>query len=209
MSAGLYEEGKKALLLCPSPTALHSFYLAWVEHKLGNEKACAQYMASGEDDVQEAVFPNRIFDFTVLHFISEQGQSSLAAYYLGCMLYARDNDEAAAVCWQLAVSRKPDFADAHRALAQAMFECFGDHIAAKAEIEKAFGHSKSPRIFYEWYQLQKVLGTPGKDLLSLLESNMELVEKRQDLVLQYIEQLCRAGYLTKAKNLLDKGEFYT
>ncbi len=209
LSAGLYEEGKKALLLCPSPTALHSFYLAWVEHKLGNEKACAQYMASGEDDVQEAVFPNRIFDFTVLHFISEQGQSSLAAYYLGCMLYARDNDEAAAVCWQLAVSRKPDFADAHRALAQAMFECFGDHIAAKAEIEKAFGHSKSPRIFYEWYQLQKVLGTPGKDLLSLLESNMELVEKRQDLVLQYIEQLCRAGYLTKAKNLLDKGEFYT
>lgn len=209
LSAGLYEEGKKALLLCPNPTALHAFYLAWTEHKLGNEDACTEYIASGEESSREAVFPNKVFDFTVLNFVSGRGESALAAYYLGCMLYARDNDEPAAACWQLAVSRKPGFADAHRALAQAMFECFGDRTAAKTEMEKAFGCSTSPRIFYEWYQLQKALGASCNDLLTLLENNMNLVKKRQDLVLQYIEQLCRSGNLAKAKELLDKGQFYT
>lgn len=209
LSAGLYEEGRKALLLCPNPTALHAFYLAWTENRMGDQEASIQSMEAGEERPQEAVFPNKMFDFSVLSFVSEQGKSALAPYYLGCMLYARDNDTSAAACWQLAVSRKPDFADAHRCLAQAMFECFGDCRATKTEMEKAFGLSRTPRIFYEWYQLQKVLGTPAKALLHLLENNMDLAVQRQDLVLQLIEQLCRTGNFQRAKQLLEEGEFYT
>ena len=122
---------------------------------------------------------------------------------MGCMFYARENEEAAASCWQLAVSRNQEFAAAHRALAQVLFEAYDDISGAKRELERAFACCRDARIFYEKYQLEKVTGASGKELLRLLEDNADLVERRQDLTLQYIEQLSRAGRLEEAKALLD------
>ena len=53
---------------------------------------------------------------------------------MGCMFYARENEEAAASCWQLAVSRNQEFAAAHRALAQVLFEAYDDISGAKREL---------------------------------------------------------------------------
>ena len=209
LSAGLYEEGMKAVLLCPAPTVLSNFYLAWAADRMGDKAACNDYIEKGEAGVQDAVFPNRAFDFTVLDFISESGRSALAPYYLGCMFYARDNEEPAAACWQLSALRKPDFADAHRALAQVMYEHYGDVSAAGVEIEEALRCQREPRIFYEKCQLAKATGALLQERIDLLEANRDLVEKRQDLTVQYIELLCRAGRLTEAKSLLEQGKFYS
>ena len=66
---------------------------------------------------------------------------------MGCMFYARENEEAAASCWQLAVSRNPEFAAAHRALAQVLFEAYDDISGAKRELERAFACCRDARIF--------------------------------------------------------------
>jgi len=209
LSAGLYEEGYRVLGLCPSPTVLSRFYQAWAADKAGNPKAGRTHMEEGERARRDAVFPNRMFDFKVLQYVTEASESALAPYYMGCMFYARENDRQAAACWQRSVSRNPEFADAHRALAQVMFEAYGDLRGAKEELDKAFSGRRDARIFYEKYQLDKVTGATGGACLRLLEENRDLVEKRQDLTVQYIEQLCRLGRLKEAKNLLDKGQFYS
>ncbi len=209
LPAGLYEEGKKALELCPNKTAMLYFYLGWTADKLGDTALCNEYLAKGEASEQEGVFPNTVFDFGVLDFVSGKGKSALAPYYMGCMYCGRDNDKTAAVCWQLAVMRNPEFADAHRTLAQAMFECFNDSTSAKREMEEALRCSREPRIFYEYYQLNKALGASAEELGRLLEDNMDLVEKRQDLILQYIEVLCRTNRLDEADHLLNTSKFYS
>lgn len=209
LPAGLYEEGKKALELCPNKTAMLYFYLGWTADKMGDCEACDAYLEQGETAPQEGVFPNTVFDFGVLDFVSGKGKSALAPYYMGCMYCGRDNDKTAAVCWQLAVMRNPGFADAHRTLAQALFECYNDSATAKAEMEEALKCSREPRIFFEYYQLIKVLGASDDELLALLESNMDLVEKRQDLILQYIERLCRVHRLDEADKLFETAKFYS
>lgn len=208
LSAGLWAEGRKALELCPNHTALSRFYQAWTANQLGDQAGCAAALEQGEGAPQEGVFPNRPFDFQVLEFAAEQGGGALAPYYLGCMYYARSNEVPAVDWWQCAARRRPDFADPHRALAQALFEYYQDRAAAKAEMDQALACSREPRIFYESYQLAKALGVSSQERLAMLESNRDLVDKRQDLVLQYIELLCRVGRLREAKELLDHGAFY-
>lgn len=208
LSAGLYEAGIQALERSPRKTALQWFYRAWAFHQMGDEEAAAESMAQGENSPQEEVFPNRTFDFLALDYVTQNSGSSLAPYYLGCMYCGRDNDEKAAECWQLSVQRNPEFADAHRALAQMLSECLGDNEGAGTEMEKAFALSREPRIFYELYQLRKVRETRNEDLLALLEENMDLVEKRQDLMLQYIELLCWTGQVERTLTMLENGTFY-
>lgn len=209
LSSGLYEEGLKALELCPNRTALLCFYQAWADARLGRAEGFARRVREGEAAPQESVFPNSAFDFLVLQYVSQNSESALAPYYLGCLLYARDNEKPAAACWQLSVQRNPGFADAHRALAQALFECLHDAEGAKREMELALRCSGEPRIFYESYQLEKALGASGDTLLKMLEDHPELVEKRQDLKLQYIERLCRAGRIDDAMEHLKTGTFYS
>jgi tetratricopeptide (TPR) repeat protein len=209
LSSELYDEGIKALLLCKHHTALTAFYLAYATNGLGSYEESQSWLKKAEELPLDSVFPNRTFDFKVLEYATISSNSAIAPYYLGCMLYARDTEEEAAKYWQLSVKRNPDFADAHRALAQAMFETFGDKRTAKEEITKAFELSKEPRILYEMYQLYKVLGTESEALLALLKENMEIAKKRQDLILQYIELLNKTGRLEEAKQMLDQGSFYT
>ena len=168
LSSGLYEEGIKALLLCKHGTALNAFYLAYAADKLGQHEDRESWLEKAEQLPLERVFPNRPFDFKVLEYATQSGNSAIAPYYLGCMYYARDTEKLAAEYWQLSVRRNPDFADAHRVLAQAMFETFGDKITAKDEITKAFELSKEPRMLYEMYQLYKVLGTEDEIYLDYL-----------------------------------------
>jgi len=209
LAAGLYEEGKLALELCPNKTVMLYFYLAWTAEKMGDTVLCQNYLEKGETSPQEGVFPNSVFDFQVLHFVSGKGSSALAPYYLGCMYCGRDNDTTAAEYWQISVQRNPDFADAHRGLAQLLFECWGDKTSALKEIKEAIRCKREPRSFYEYYQLRKVLGASDEELLKLLRDNMDLVEKRQDLMQQYVERLCRLHLLDEANELLNTANFYT
>lgn len=209
LSAGLYEEGIRALALSPRKTALQCFYQAWALHQMQDEEAAARMMEEGEKSAQEEIFPNRAFDFLVLDYVAENSSGAMAPYYLGCMYCGRDYDEKAAECWQLAALRNPEFADAHRALAQMLSECLHDDEAAGREMEKAFALSREPRIFYELYQLKKMRGATDAELLALLEENMDLVEKRPDLTLQYMERLCRMGRFDETLQLLKEGRFYS
>ncbi len=209
LASGLYEEGIGALSLCPRETVMTCLYRAWALGRLGRNEERAAMIRRAEEAPMDDVFPNSLFDRIVLRALSETTDSAVAPYYLGCMLYAHDNGEAAANSFQLAALRRPEFADAHRALAQVLFECLHDTGAAKSELARAYALSREPRIFYELFQLTKVAGAPEDVLLALLENNRDMVEKRQDLRMQYIERLCRAGRLDEAIGLLSGNQFYS
>ena len=209
LSSGLYGEGIKALSLCRHDTALVAFYHAYAAGRLGQHEDKEGWLKKADRLPLERVFPNRPFDFRVLEYAVQSSNSAIAPYYLGCMYYARDTNQLAAEYWQISVRRNPDFADAHRALSQAMFETFDDRRRAKDEITKAFELSKEPGILYEMYQLYKVLGTKDDALIQLLRENMRITEKRQDLLLEYIGLLNKTGHPEEAKKLLEEGSFYT
>ncbi len=63
--------------------------------------------------------------------------------------------------------------------------------------------SKSNGDEFQYFEI-----TNGEDLLALLEENMDLVEKRQDLMLQYIELLCWTGQVERTLTMLENGTFY-
>ena len=209
LSAGLYEEGRRVLDLCPERTALLAFYQAWTHDRLGNRGLSEEYLKEAGTLPQENVFPYSLFDRTVLDYASAREDCAMAPYYLGCLYYAWGNGEAAVRCFQTAVTRDPGFADAHRSLAQALFEVLHDTEAAREEMEKALACSREPRIFYEYYQLKKVLGASDEELLALLESDREITDRRQDLKIQYIEVLCRMKRYDEVKKLLQDLAFYT
>ena len=61
-----------------------------------------------------------------------------SAYYLGCLYYGRDNREEGMKCWQEAILREEGLYQAHRCLALALLEVYGDETGARREMEKAF-----------------------------------------------------------------------
>lgn len=208
LSAGLAPEGIRALSLCKNPSALTGFYMAYAYHQMGDRENGTRWLREAENLPLDRVFPNRPFDFTVLELGAADG-SAVAAYYLGCMYYARDTEGTAAAYFQQAVERNPDFADARRMLAQALFETYGDTGAALRELQKAFSLNPEPRLLYELFQLRKVSGVPQKEQLQLLEQHMDLTQKKQELLTAYVELLLTANRLEEAKRILDTGEFYT
>lgn len=206
LSAGLYEEALQVLEVCPLKTALSACYEEYTKAKLSTDYVITNSMDSIPLD---RIFPNRIMDFTILEYVCTNSTSTIAAYFLGCMYFARDTYQKAAAYWQLAIKRNPEFADAHRALAQVLYENYKDANAAKAELKTAFALYASPRILFEYYQLLKVTGTAPEVLIELLTEHMDITRTRQELVLQYVELLNMVGRSEEAKYFLDHGQFYT
>lgn len=207
--SGMYPEAFKAVSLCAVDTPMKYFYLAFISGMEKRTDKAVLYLEKAENCVMDEVFPNRSNDFTVLDYAVKNGSGAVAPYYLGCMHFARNNGVKAVSLWQEAVKRKPEFAEAHRALSLAVFEVYKDRSAALSEMHKAYELMKTPRMFYELYQINKVTGLDNIKLLEMLKDNLDLVFEREDLVLQYIILLNATGRSSDAAEVLRTHSFYT
>ena len=132
-----------------------------------------------------------------------------APYYLGCLYYDKRQYDLAIENWELSAKLDPTFPTVWRNLALARFNKQGNHEQALEYMEKAFHLDENDeRIFMELDQLYKRLHRPHAQRLAFYEAHAELIERRDDLVLEHATLLNMLGRYEEAKQLIDNRIFH-
>ena len=153
-------------------------------------------------------FPNRLEDARMFEAFKMFGDPK-AAYYLGCLYYDKRQYDLAIENWELSARLDPTFPTVWRNLALARFNKQGREDEALEYMEKAFHLDENDeRIFMELDQLYKRLHRPHAQRLAFYEQHAELIERRDDLVLEHATLLNMLGRYQEAKQLIDNRIFH-
>ncbi|MFV0505046.1 MAG: tetratricopeptide repeat protein [Lachnospirales bacterium] len=185
IQCGDLEKATALLKLCPKPDEMLYYYLAYCSDD--------KYIELGEKEDFHG-FTNRLFDILVLEKIIQMADAPKANYLLGNIFYDRGRYDNAAKLWEKACSLKPEFPTTYRNLALYYYNKKSDGNKAKEYLENAFNKNKSEsRIFFELDQLYKIMNIDVDTRLGVMEENIQLVDKRDDLYTEYITLLNSTG----------------
>ena len=167
-----------------------------------------EYVNKAMAAVPDYCFPNRLEDARMFEAF-KMFDDPRAAYYLGCLYYDKRQYDLAIENWELSVRLDPTFPTVWRNLALARFNKQGNHEQALEYMEKAFHLDENDeRIFMELDQLYKRLHRPHAQRLAFYEAHAELIERRDDLVLEHATLLNMLGRYEEAKQLIDNRIFH-
>jgi tetratricopeptide (TPR) repeat protein len=151
-------------------------------------------------------FPARLEDIAVLE--SAPLTDARAAYYLGNLLYDRRRHREAIAQWERSVSLDGTNAIAHRNLGIGTFNVLGQPERAKEAYEAAVAAAPDDaRLHYERDQLWKRLGVSPSERLQELRTRMDLVQRRDDLTIEFCALLNAVGLPEEAADLLESRRF--
>ncbi|WP_372237815.1 DUF5107 domain-containing protein [Paenibacillus sp. P46E] len=186
------------------------YALGYLHEKAGHFELARVYRKAGNVSAPDYCFPNNLFDLQVLtSAISADAEDDKAHYYLGNWLYDKRRHEVAITHWEASRSIRNDFATVHRNLALAYFNKKGDTASALSSMEKAFAcKPDDARVLYELDQLYKKLGYTAENRCTRLEQHLALVNKRDDLYVEYITLLNAQGFHEKAVHALQVRNFH-
>ncbi len=198
--SGLREDAYALLQACSCafegqyPTLWYT--LSWLAASLGKEDASSQYLAEGEAASPRYCFPARLEEMVVLEDALRRNPSSAKAnYYLGNLYYDKRRYEEAIACWRRSVELDSTFSIPWRNLGIAEFNVLHNPREADRMYQRAFAaNPDDARVFYEWDQLKKRTGLVGpEERLRCLDEHPQLVERRDDLSVEYITLLNQCG----------------
>ncbi len=192
----------------PYPMVLYS--LGYFYDKSGERDTAREYCKKASDASADYCFPARIEEMLVLQSaIRTNPADSKAPYYLGNLLYDKRQREEAIRLWESSCQIDPQFSIPWRNLGIAWFNVRKDPRRALECYEKAFRSEPSDaRLLYELDQLCKRIGTPPQRRLSRLEEHRDLVDRRDDLVVELVS-LCNQTHKTaQALEILSSRRFH-
>jgi len=192
LSSGLWKDGSDVLLqavaAAPDKTKIHAmvyYYLGYFAAKMGREPQSAEYYRLAMKMPAEYVFPFQPEAIDVLrHAMAANSGDARAPYYLGNLLFDWQPDEAVKL-WEASASIDPSFPIVRRNLAVAYSHRPAGNSLEKAiaSLEKAVSlQPKYPIHFAELDQLYEAAGIAPEKRLALLESNHDIVVRRDDAV---------------------------
>lgn len=189
---------------------LPRYYLAYVYDQLGQAAEARKWAAAGFDIGPARVFPNRLEDLIVLQRITELSPSDYKVwYYLGNLWYDKRQYEEAIACWEKAALLRAPVPTVYRNLGIAYYNKRTDSKAALLQYEKAFALDPyDARVLLELDQLHKRLNRPPAERYAHLTERFDLVEKRDDLYLEYVTLANLLGHLDRAADLLAQRYFH-
>ena len=165
-------------------------------------------------------FPNRLEDVIALEtakcraaqIVNRQSANckySKAPYYLGCLYYAARQYDLAIENWELSARLDPQFPTVWRNLALGRFNKQDRQQEALEYMERAFHLDENDeRILMELDQLCKRLHHSHAERLAFLEKYPQLIQRRDDLVLEEITLLNQVGHYEEAMEKLDGHTFH-
>ncbi len=214
--AGLFDEAVDALhrALAGRPEPRHlpmlHYTLAWLEARRGDAKAAARHRRAARKAAPDRAFPARLEEIEVLQWaISQDAGDPRAPYYLGNLFYDKRRYQDAIAMWRRAARLDPAFATVHRNLGIAEFNVLGRPLRALAAYRKAYRADPSDaRVLYELDQLRKRLGHAPAARLRDLEARLAIVERRDDLTVEYVALLDRVGRYGDAAAVLRSRRFH-
>jgi tetratricopeptide (TPR) repeat protein len=214
-SAGLFDESSELLTqwIGKSGSKVYPmvhYTLGYVFEQMGLSVEAAAQRKAGNQASPDYCFPNSLFDLAVLESaIAADPKDDKASYYLANLLYDKKRSEEAIRLWEASVSSHSSFPTAYRNLALAYYNKRNDPAAAQQALEKAFACDPSDaRVLYELDQLYKKLLVPAEDRLAQLEDYQGLVDKRDDLYVEYVTLLNLLGRHSEALDLIAARSFH-
>ena len=213
-AAGLYDEAKAIWDIAISEGATSPMTWYYLFAFCGEQDALAK--AEAADSTY--CFPNRAEDVIALEMAKAAENSSLftlhfslskAPYYLGCLYYAARQYDLAIENWELSAKLDPKFPTVWRNLALARFNKQNRQDEALEYMERAFHLDENDeRVFMELDQLYKHLHRSHAERLAFYEQHAELIERRDDLVLEKATLLNMLGRYEEAKEIIDNRIFH-
>lgn len=195
---------------CSDVYPMVHYTLAYLYEKSGDAERAAVHRRLGHDSAPDYCFPNSLLDLLVLESaISAEPEDDRAHYYLGNWLYDKKRHAEAMEHWEKSRSIRPEFATVHRNLALGYFNKRQDLNAALASLETAFRcNTADARVFYELDQLYKKADYAAEKRLAKLEEYKELVDKRDDLYVEYVTLLNTLGNYQDALDAMLARKFH-
>ncbi len=155
-------------------------------------------------------FPNRAEDIIALEAAKRLSPADAhAPYLLGCLYYAARQYDLAIENWELSARLDPKFPTVWRNLALGRFNKQDRQQEALEYMERAFSLDENDeRILMELDQLCKRLHHSHQERLTFLQKYPELIQRRDDLVLEEITLLNQTGHYEEAMQKLDAHTFH-
>ena len=212
-AAGLYDEAVSLWQIAvdrKATTPMTYYYIGWALFRQGDAVEANAWYEKAEKQLPDYCFPNRLEDVLVLQLakmINPDG--AFAPYYLGCLYYAARQYDVAIENWELSSHLNPMFPTLWRNLALARFNKQDRQQEALECMERAFHlNEDDERVLMELDQLYKRLHLPHLKRLEFLQKYPELVQRRDDLVLEEITLLNQVGRYQDAMEKLDSHIFH-
>ena len=170
-----------------------------------------EYFSKAAKITPDNCFPNRLEDAEILGALMEIPffEDAKIPYFLGCLYYDKRQYDLAIENWECSAKLDPDFPTVWRNLALARFNKENRQDEALEYMEKAFHLDETDsRMLMELDQLYKRLHKPHQARLDFLQKYPELIQKRDDLVLEEITLLNQLGRYEEAMEKLDAHQFH-
>ena len=206
---GAYEEAIDLLKICNQDKPMIAYYRAYYLNCLERQEATS-ILEKAETMCSLYCFPNKIEDIAVLEFaIMKNPKGAYAYYYLGNLFYDKLQFKRAIKLWEQSRDLNDHFPTVHRNLSLAYFNKQQDTKMAKLEMEKSFSiDSTDARVFLELDQLYKKLEMSYADRLDKFEANMNLIQSRDDLFIEYITLKNMVFAHESALDLIESRKFH-
>lgn len=186
------------------------YYKAAALYQAGNKKEAEELWQKASGHNPAACFPNSLYAINVLKLALQLNPyDSNANYLLGNIYYDKRQYDAAQDYWEKSLALNPNNPTVWRNLALCYFNKRNEKTKALEYMEKAFSLDKTDgRILMELDQLYKVLGKSHAYRLEVLEENIDITDKRDDLVLERITLLNQLSRYAEAMAMLDSHIFH-
>lgn len=187
-----------------------SYYEAYFHELSGNRsKSEAAYeKASSADSIY--CFPHRLEELVVLQAaLRSNNEDAMAHYYLGNLYYDKRQYDIAMEHWHKSIELKPSFPTSSRNLALAYVnKCSNTEMGLKY-LEMAFKNDTTDaRVFFELDQLYRKLCYSHEKRLTKMQAHKTLVNRRDDLFVEYLTLLNNLGYYREALQEIDNRIFH-
>jgi tetratricopeptide (TPR) repeat protein len=192
----------------PVHPMLH-YTLGWLLGRAGSASSLDEFRRGAEMPV-EYCFPARLEEIEILRAaMAADPEDARAPYYLGTLLYDRRRYREAIAAWRQAVRLDPAFPTVHRNLGIAEFNVLGRPDRARAAYRRALRADPfDARLLYEFDQLRRRRGEPPADRARLLRRRRALVDRRDDLTVEYVTLLNELGGHQEALAILGHRQFH-
>ena len=212
-AAGLWKEAEalwQVAIAQKATTPMTYYYLGWCLLQAGDKENAAKAFDTGSADCPDYVFPNRLEAVLALYAALEiNPDDACANHYLGNLFYDKRQYDLAQNHWERAAELNPEFPTTWRNLALVYYNKRNASERALECMERAFFLDETDaRILMELDQLYKKLQRPHTERLAFLQNYPNLIEQRDDLVLEEITLLNQTGRYTEAKRKLDSHQFH-
>jgi tetratricopeptide (TPR) repeat protein len=144
----------------------------------------------------------------ILEHVVATRRDPRAAYYLGNLLYGREQYDAALAQWEAAEAGGETYVVLYRNLAVACYNDRQDNDKALAWMRKALeADPEDPQLVFEMNLLLQLTNSPVAERLRLFDAKPALVARRDDLYIECVRAHNEAGDCEKALALLQAHRF--